>query len=211
MRTPAGTSSAAYGSFVQPGQLGLDAGAFGISSLEMRSIDPQQKFVLCVGYTALCAWGETGSAREALLYLNVGVFVGVELSGFRIRPEDVSVFSASGGALSVTSGRLSHALGLVGPCYSIDTACASALAALHACRTAVVREECHGGLGIGTKVLSEAVSTGASIAGMTSLRGRCHTFDHRADGYCRGEGCGGFVLSFSAVDAGGVRLLGSAV
>jgi len=29
---------------------------------------------------------------------------------------------------------------------------------------------------------------------MTSVRGRCHTFDSRADGYLRGEGCGAVVL-----------------
>lgn len=29
---------------------------------------------------------------------------------------------------------------------------------------------------------------------MTSLRGRCHTFDVRADGYCRGEGSGSYCL-----------------
>jgi len=29
---------------------------------------------------------------------------------------------------------------------------------------------------------------------MTSLRGRCHTFDASADGYCRGEGSGAYYL-----------------
>ena len=119
------------------------------------------------------------------------------------------MFSASGAALSVASGRLSYTLGLVGPCYSVDTACASALAALHVCGTAVLCGECQDGLGIGTKVLSEAANTAASIAGMTSVRGRCHTFDHRADGYCRGEGCGAYLVSSRSVAE--VSLLGSAV
>jgi hypothetical protein len=34
-------------------ELGLDSGAFGISALEARSMDPQQAFVLHVGYAAL--------------------------------------------------------------------------------------------------------------------------------------------------------------
>ena len=176
-------------------------------------MDPQQSLVLGVGYGALRGGGDFAastrppSVRSALTRADVGVFVGVEPSGLSSRQDAPNVFSASGGALSVTSGRLSYSLGLVGPCYSIDTACASALAALHACVVAVGRE-CASGLGTGTKVLSAAVNLATSIAGMTSAFGRCHTFDRRADGYCRGEGCGAYVVG---TRADGARILGSAV
>ena len=40
-------------------------------------------------------------------------------------------------ALSVVSGRLSYAFGLVGPCVSLDTACSSFLVAAHASRRAL--------------------------------------------------------------------------
>ena len=120
--------------------------------------------------------------------------MGVEPSGVMMQ-DTANVFSASGGAASITSGRLSFALGLVGPCYAIDTACSSALAALHACTLALMNKECDKSVVIGTKVLSEASNYGTAVAGMTSLQGRCHTFDARADGYCRGEGCGAFCLS----------------
>jgi len=102
----------------------------------------------------------------------------VEPSGIQGRREDANVFSASGGALSVTSGRLSYTLGLVGPCYSIDTACSSSLAALHLCVAAIKHdEECEHAVTIGTKALSEASHLATAVAGMTSSRGRCHTFD----------------------------------
>ena len=74
------------------------------------------------------------------MYSDVGIFVGAEPSGIRGREEDV--FSVSGAASSVTSGRLSYTFGLVGPCYSIDTACSSALAALHICAVSVLHKEC---------------------------------------------------------------------
>ena len=187
-------ASAAYGSFLDTEGLSVDGGAFGISALEARSMDPQQSFVLHAGYAALvCEVVDAGKRRDSLVYSSVGVFVGVEPSGLVVR-ESANVFSASGGAASITSGRFSYALGLVGPCYTIDTACSSALAALHVCATALLRAECDGSVSAGTKVLSEAANYGTSVAGMTSLLGRCHTFDGRADGYCRGEGCGAFYV-----------------
>ena len=51
--TPGAGPSAAYGSFMTSDQLSLDHGAFGISLAEARSMDPQQSFVLSVGYGAL--------------------------------------------------------------------------------------------------------------------------------------------------------------
>ena len=208
--------SATYGSFTSGDQSGLNPTAFGISGLEGRSLDPQQKFVLHVGYSVFgrghsCFAGATkGSTRGLLTYADVCVSVGVEGSGLYGREEDLNVYSASGGALSITSGRLSYTLGLVGPCYSIDVACASSLAALHVCSGAIVGEgPGREGVAIGTKVLSEAINMATSMGGMTSPRGRCHTFDQRADGYCRGEGCGAFLLSSRC--AGEVTLLGSAV
>ena len=138
------------------------------------------------------------------------MFVGVEASGLSVLNYNSSVFSASGGALSVTAGRLSFSLGLVGPCYSIDAACASSLAALHACVTTLKNgKECEDAVSIGTKVLSEAMNYATSVAGMTSARGRCHTFDQRADGYSRGEGCCAFLLR--AESSSGVGILASAV
>ena len=141
----------------------------------------------------------------------MGVFVGVEPSGLERKETVSNVFSASGSSASITSGRLSYALGLVGPCYSIDTACSSALAALHTCKLAIKESECDRGVGVGTKVLSAGFSFQVSIAGMTSPRGRCHTFDVRADGYCRGEGCGGFLLVLDSEKFASASITGSRV
>ena len=60
-----------------------------------------------------------------------------------------------------------------------------------------------------TLVLASGVGTAFAIAGMTSPKGRSHTFDERADGYCRGEGCSAFLLQSTA--ATGINILGSAV
>ena len=68
---------------------------------------------------------------------------------------------------------------------------------------------------VGTKILSEATNYGTSVGGMTSLYGRCHTLDARADGYCRGEGRAAFLLALKKTDsvspASGTSVLGTAV
>ena len=69
--------------------------------------------------------------------------------------------------------------------------------------------ECPLALTIGPNaMLHPGPSVGVALAGMTSIRGRCHTFDARADGYLRGEGCGAVVLQTEQRD-GHVSYLGS--
>lgn len=74
-------------------------------------------------------------------------------------------------------------------------ACHASLVAGHSAMRALRHGECaaHVALGINLMLL-HASSAGMAIAGMTSATGRCHTFDDRADGYARGEGCSALVL-----------------
>lgn len=59
-------------------------------------------------------------------------------------------------------------------------------------------------------ILHPGAHVGPALTGMTSIRGRCHTFDARADGYLRGEGCGAVVLETARRDEGyRVACLGS--
>ena len=47
-------------------------------------------------------------------------------------------------------------------------------------------------------VMTGIVTAVFAAAGMLSTLGRSHTFDQRADGYCRGEGCGTFLLTLES-------------
>jgi len=85
--------------------------------------------------------------------------------------------------------------GLIGPCISLDTACSSALVAFHGGVLALQNKECFVTVTGGVSVLTESASEAIANAGMMSPLGRCHTFDRRADGYCRSEGCGVISLS----------------
>ena len=106
-----------------------------------------------------------------------------------------SVYAVTGDNVSVAAGRLSFLLGLQGPCASVDTACASALVALHSGSNAVQRGECADAVALAVSLkLAPHAALGAAAAGMLSAGGRCKTFDASANGYARSEGVGALVL-----------------
>jgi 3-oxoacyl-(acyl-carrier-protein) synthase len=201
-------TSAAYGAFLAPDAFAADAAFFGISRTEARAMDPMAMLVLETTYGAL-----SSDSRSELANKPVGFFLGScgwtggQENASKV-PKAASVYSGTSGALSVLSGRLSYTLGLTGPCQTTDTACSSSLVAAHQAVSALKLGESPAAAVAGVGMLTVAVSVAFSAAGMLSALGRCHTFDRRADGYCRGEGCGAFYFSTEADD---VAVSGTAV
>ena len=78
---------------------------------------------------------------------------------------------------------------------AVDTACSSSLTAVHlACqslRTGQSNLALAGGVNL---ILMPEAFIGLSEGGALAPDGRCKTFDARADGFVRGEGCGMVVL-----------------
>jgi acyl transferase domain-containing protein/acyl carrier protein len=176
----------------------FDPEFFGISPREAISMDPQQRLLLEVAWEAL---EDAGQGPRDLSSSRTGVFVGLTSDEYALlsyRDGDLSRFNpyfASGIARSVAGGRISYVLGLDGPNMSIDTACSSSLVALHSACLSLRMQECHMALAGGaTVVLSPEIGIAFSKAHMLSSDGRCKTFDARADGFVRGEGCGMVVL-----------------
>ena len=197
-----------HGGFVA-GAERFDNRCFNVSPAEAAAMDPQQRLLLERGYEALHS---AGWRRADLMGSVSGVFVAIAANDFnevlRVSPIGQTVYAATGGSHSIASGRLSYVLGLQGPCASYDTACSSALVAGHAALRAVQLGECGMSLLEGVSLmLLPAVGMSFAQAGMTSARGRSHTFDSRADGYARGEACGAAVLE----SKGTVATVGSAV
>ena len=191
----------------------VDNAAFEISPTECVSMDPCQRLMLESAYTAS---HEAAIDRGALAGSLTGVFLGFVGTEFvRVLasiPAGGSVYAATSASASIASGRVSYALGLHGPCVTYDTACSAALVASHAGLNALRRGECPSGLAVGTMLmLTPFTATSFAIAGMTSERGRSHTFDARADGYARGEACGALMLRSGLQHLAKGRLLGSAV
>ena len=175
----------------------FDAEFFGISPREAAGMDPQQRMLLEVAWQAL---EHAGISPHALKESRTGVYVGI-LSGdyFQLQvsrgAHAADTYLATGGSNSVASGRLSYFLGLKGPAMSIDTACSSSLMAVHlACRSLRDRE-CNVALAAGVNTLLWPEGTVTMSRGrMMAPDGRCKTFDARADGFVRGEGCGVVVI-----------------
>ena len=119
-----------HGGFVGGAQR-FDARAFGISAAEAGAMDPQQRLLLELGYAALHA---ASARRAALMGGDGGVFLGIERARLGARAAAVGArlgVRGDGRQRVGGGGRVSFVLGLQGPCSSVDTACASALAALH--------------------------------------------------------------------------------
>ena len=176
-------------------------------------MDPCQRLVLEFGYAAL---HDAPLGRTELGGSLTGFFLGFSGTEFAqvllASPAGGSVYAATGSSGSIAAGRLSYTLGLHGPCVSYDTACSAALAAGHAGLRALQLAECGVGLVVGvTLMLAPGVGMSFAVVGMTSARGRSHTFDERADGYARGEACGGVALRGGMNDGAVLGLCGSAV
>jgi acyl transferase domain-containing protein len=96
---------------------------------------------------------------------------------------------------------------------SVDTACSSALVALHSGALAIRIGECRSAVAsaVGLR-LAPQVTLGIAAAGMLSVDGRCKTWDKGANGYVRSEGVGSTVLRAVLDDApSNLVLSGSAV
>jgi acyl transferase domain-containing protein/acyl carrier protein len=197
----------------------FDAKFFGISPREAITMDPQQRLVLEVVWEAL---ERAGQAPDRLSGSPTGVFIGITTGDYAdlvkaSGPSALDVYMATGNAHNAAAGRVSYVLGLNGPAMAIDTACSSSLVAVHlACqslRTGESRLALAGGVNV---ILTPDPFVVFSRWGMMAPDGRCKTFDERADGFVRSEGCGIVVLKrLSDAQAEGDEILavirGSAV
>ena len=174
----------------------FDAEFFGTSPREANKLDPQQRLLMEVAWEAL---EHAGMPPEQLAGSRTGVYVGALYHDYEhllvANQQQRDLYTITGNGSSFAAGRLSYLFGLQGPCVTLDTACSSSLVALHlACQSLRLNESALALVGGVSLIVSPMVMEIAAQSGALAPDGRCKTFDARANGYVRGEGCGVVVL-----------------
>ena len=177
---------------------GFDPVFFGIAPREVASMDPQHRLALEVSWEAL---EQAGLTAEQLLGSQTGVFMGIATNDYahllltQTSLEDIDAYGLTGNSPNVSAGRIAYVLGLQGPAVAIDTACSSSLVAVHLACQSLRNRECDAALAGGVNLILSPVNT-IAFSRMNAMApdGLCKTFDARANGYTRGEGCGVIVL-----------------
>ncbi|WP_437275957.1 type I polyketide synthase [Sorangium sp. So ce375] len=192
-----GRMSTRWGGFLE--EIGaFDADFFAVSPREAERMDPQQRLVLEVAWTALERAGWVGPRLRGA---SVGVFVGAHSQSSDYAwmqfadPKGIDAYTGTGTAHNMLAGRVSYALDLHGPSIVVDTACSSSLVAMHLACQSLAARECDMAVVAGVNaVLSPLFGIASSKSRLFSADGRCKAFDARANGIVRSEGCGALVL-----------------
>ncbi|MBV8587314.1 MAG: acyltransferase domain-containing protein, partial [Verrucomicrobia bacterium] len=176
----------------------FDAQFFGISPREAPYVDPQHRLLLETAWEAI---EDAGIVLDFERGSDVGVFVGIshnEYQGIQGNPWDhtgIGPHSSTGCAHSIAANRISYCFNLRGPSVAMDTACSSALTAVHAACEYIRSNRGDLALAGGvTVMIAPGGFIGFSQASMLSPDGHCKAFDASANGFVRGEGAGMVLL-----------------
>ncbi|MFC3051560.1 non-ribosomal peptide synthetase [Kordiimonas pumila] len=205
----AGRTNIKWGGFIKNAG-GFDPDFFGISRPEARLIDPQQRLLLQQTWRL---FEDAGYAPKSFSGSDMGVFLGIADSAYsNIVARDVEQiegYTMAGLAPSLGPNRISYFYNLHGPSVAVETACSSALVAVHRAIESIVAGRCSSAIAGGINLLlSPYTYIGFSKAGMLASDGRCKTFSADANGYARGEGLGLILLKrLSEAERAGDKIL----
>src|ERR1700731_1608926 len=193
----AGRSIARRGGFID-GIDQFDPQFFGISPREAPYVDPQHRLLLETAWEAV---EDAGLVLDLEGGTDLAVFVGIshnDYQGIQGTPWEhagISPHSPTGCAHSIAANRISYCFNLRGPSVALDTACSSALTAVHAACEHIRAGRGDTALAGGvTVIITPGGFIGFSQASMLSPEGRCKAFDASANGFVRGEGAGMLLL-----------------
>ena len=178
----------------------FDAGFFNVNPLEAQIMDPQQRIMLELAWSALENAGHQPSQFSGL----IGVYVGMNWNRYRshclsARPEVVERFGELNTALAneyeFLATRISYKLNLRGPSITIGTACSTSLVAIAQASRALLNHECDLALAGGVSITVPVNAGYLHLeGGMLSADGHCRSFDANGTGTTFNDGAGLVVL-----------------
>ncbi|MBS7548520.1 polyketide synthase Pks13 [Dietzia massiliensis] len=175
----------------------FDAEFFGMSPREAEMVDPQQRLALELTWEAL---ENAHIPASDLKGREVGVFMGSSSSDYQVLLTSdsaaASPYAVTGASNSIISNRISYTFDFRGPSMTLDTACSTSLVAVHEAVNSLRLHESDlvvaGGVNM---MLAPAATMGFAKTGAAlSPDGRIKAFSSDANGICRSEGGGVFIL-----------------
>ncbi|MBU3188239.1 amino acid adenylation domain-containing protein [Clostridium bowmanii] len=175
----------------------FDYSFFGITPAEAKLMDPNQRLFLQEAFNCL---EDAGYGNKMLSGKNVGVFVGYDNSTINeyrqiisdVSPEALSL-ALAGNIIPAIASRISHILDFHGPALVIDTACSSALLAVHMACMAIQCNQCESAI-VGSVKLSILPLILGEKLGIEAGDWKTKAFDDSADGTGVGEGVGAIFI-----------------
>ncbi|PYI31454.1 hypothetical protein BP00DRAFT_474969 [Aspergillus indologenus CBS 114.80] len=161
----------------------FDAPFFNVTPAEAEAMDPQQRLLLETSYRAF----------KTSVY--TATFTDDYKSVLMDAPDNIPKYAATGLSGSMLANRISWFYDFRGPSMNLDSACSSSLSALH-----IACQDLHAGtstmalVGGCNLVFHPDFMLIMSNMGFLSTDSRCQSFDHKANGYARGDGIGVVVI-----------------
>ena len=184
----------------------FDADFFGFTPQVARSTDPQHRLFLQTAWHAI----EDAGYDPANIEGSIGVYATSTTSGYLLHNimsnHDPNVVMGQGITFDMVNlslqndkdylaTKVAHAFNLRGPALSVQTACSSALVAVHLACQSILNGECEMALAGGASLrIPHHVGYWYAPGSMVSPTGHCRPFDVRSDGTIFGSGVGVVVL-----------------
>lgn len=184
-----------YGGFLDD-MTAFDAALFRFSAREAEATDPQQRLILQVAWEAL---EDAAISVDALRGAYVPVFVGSLGTDYQrilfSDPPTLDLYGALNTTFGALAGRIAHCFDWSGPAVGLDTACSSALTAMHlACQIIWSGDAEVALFGATNVLLAPEPSLAYTRAGMLAPDGQCKAFDAQGDGFVRSEGAAAIIV-----------------
>ncbi|KAI1651898.1 uncharacterized protein F4817DRAFT_311507 [Daldinia loculata] len=175
----------------------FDAPFFSVTAKEAASMDPMQRWTLEASYRA---FENAGIPAEQIRGSRTAVYSASMLEDYTrmvtVDPDNIERTALTGSLVaSIIANRVSWYFDLHGPSIHVNTACSSSLAAVDIACKAIQSGDAECALVTSANfLLDPAIVQLLSDQNFLSPDGVCRSFDHRANGYARGEGVIALVL-----------------